>query len=43
VVVVAVELAAITPFFLDASPPTYLAFPGASLGIPAASVHAYLP
>jgi hypothetical protein len=37
------ELATVAPFFLDASPPAYLAFPGASLGVPVASTHAYLP
>jgi hypothetical protein len=43
VVVEAMVLAAIAPFFLDASPPAYLAFLGASLGVPAASALAYLP
>jgi hypothetical protein len=43
VAVVAMEVAAIAPFFLDASPPAYLAFPGASLGVPTAFAHVYLP
>jgi hypothetical protein len=40
---VVMGLAAIAPSSPDASPPKYLAFPGASLGVPAASTHAYLP
>jgi hypothetical protein len=43
VVVEAMVLAAVAPFFLDASPPAYLAFPDTSLGVPTASVPAYLP
>jgi hypothetical protein len=43
VVVEAMVLAAIAPYFLDASPPAYLAFPGASLVVPASSALAYLP
>jgi hypothetical protein len=41
--VVAMGLAAIAPSSPDASPHTYLAFLGTSLGVLAASVHASLP
>jgi hypothetical protein len=43
VVVVAMELAAIAPSSLGASPSAYLAFLGTSLGVPVISAHAYLP
>jgi hypothetical protein len=36
-------LAAVSPFSPNASPPTYLAFIGAFLGVSAASAHASLP
>jgi hypothetical protein len=39
----AMVLAAVTPFFLDAYPPSSLVSPGASLVAPAASEFAYLP
>jgi hypothetical protein len=42
-VVEAMVLVVVTPFFLDASSPAYLAFPCASLGVPIASALAYLP
>jgi hypothetical protein len=43
VVVEVMALAAVAPFFLDASPPAYLVFPSASHGIPAASALACMP
>ena len=39
--VVVMGLAAVAPSSADASPLTYLAFLGASLGVLAASAHAY--
>jgi hypothetical protein len=36
-------LAAVAPSSPDTSPLAYLAFSSASLGIPVASAHAYLP
>jgi hypothetical protein len=43
VVVEAMVLAAVALFALGTYPLAYLAFSGASLGVPTASKHAYLP